>query len=41
MLKKKEKNKWVKNVPGHSGQLRPKQKSPSILEGVPAGGVVI
>ena len=27
--------------PGHSGQLRPKHNSPSILEGVPLGGVVI
>ena len=26
---------------GHSGQLRPKHNSPSILEGVPLGGVVI
>ena len=38
---KKEENKCEKNVPGHRGQLRPKHNSPSILEGVPLGGVVI
>ena len=40
-VNKKEKNKCEKNVPGHSGQLRPKHNSPSVLEGVPSGGVVI
>ena len=40
MLEKEEKQ-VREDVPGHSGQLRPKHNSPSILEGVPAGGVVI
>ena len=40
MLEKEEKQ-VREECPGHSGQLRPKHNSPSILEGVPLGGVVI